>query len=212
MSQIGIVRNGIDLSRFQDRPARQKSRLIYSSSPDRGLDVLLTVFPHIRKAVPEASLHVYYGFDNWEKAVRVRNDLQEMVRLGVIRGLLNQPGVFYHGRVGQKELAQEFLKSELWAYPTYFTETFCITAAEAMASGLPIVTTNLAALTTTVGDTGIMFDGDSRGQVYQTKFMAACIELLKNRDKWEHLSIKGMKRAESFTWSTVVDEWLGQLK
>jgi glycosyltransferase involved in cell wall biosynthesis len=211
-SQVCIVRDGIDLNRFNQSQKREKGRIIYSSSPDRGLDVLLTVFPRIRQAVPHATLHVYYGFNNWEKAVVARNNPDEVRRLQYIKQLLNQPGVTFHGRVGQQELALEFLKSELWAYPTYFTETFCITAAEAMASGLPIVTSNLAALNTTVGDAGIILNGDPCSVEYQSRFAEACINILKNPNVWKVASEKSNGKASQFTWSTIVDEWLGQLK
>jgi len=206
--KLHVTRDGVDLDRFREKPPREKGRLIYSSSPDRGLDTLLEVFPRIRAEIPEASLHVFYGFANWEKAIRARNDQGQLAWMERLKGALQQPGVVYHDRVGQARLAQEFLKSELWAYPTWFTETFCITAAEAMAAGLPIITTDLAALSTTVGDTGILLPGDCRSKEYKDRFVAECVLMLKDPDRWKEYSERSLARVKEFSWSTFADEWL----
>jgi GT2 family glycosyltransferase len=119
-SKIHVTRDGVDLERFQNKLSREKGRLIYSSSPDRGLDVLFDVFQRIKKAVPQASLHVFYGFNNWEKMIRTRGRPGEVQWMEAIKNRLDDPGVVYRGRIGQTQLAKEILRSELWAYPTHF--------------------------------------------------------------------------------------------
>ena len=59
-------------------------------------------------------------------------------------------------RVSQAELAIEFLKSDVWLYPTDFEETFCITALEAMMAKCLVVTVDFAGLSETVKGRGIV--------------------------------------------------------
>lgn len=213
-----ITRNGIDLTRFNGIQVKAKKlqrvpgRMIYSSSPDRGLDVLLNCLPHIQARVPEAHLKVFYGFDNWRKAALIRNNRDEINSMNLMLDKLAYlKGVDYIGRVGQDVLAEEMLQSSLWGYPTAFTETHCITAVEMMAAGVPIVTTNLAALSTTVGDTGIMIDGNNWTVEYQQIFIDRCVEVLTNQNLWNDLSNRGLQKASQWRWDTLVDEWLRYL-
>lgn len=210
--KVFVTRDAIDHSRFNKHLPRVPGRMIYSSSPDRGLDVLLDCLPRIRQRVPHAHLKVFYGFDNWEKAVEVRGNPHEIGWMKRIKQQLNQPGVEYVGRVGQDRLADEFLQAELWGYPTAFWETFCITAVEAMAAGVPVVTSNLAALSTTVGiDGGVIIDGDNKSEAYQNAFVEVCVYILSNPDVWSELSQRGKAKAAGYRWDTLVDEWFAEL-
>lgn len=212
VSKTYLTRNAIDLSRFTQPVPKVRGRMIYSSSPDRGLDVLLDCMPRIRARVPEAHLKVFYGFNNWKLAVESRKNPHEIAWMQRIESQLHQPGVEYVGRIGQKQLAQEFLQAELWGYPTAFTETFCITACEAMAAGVPVVTSNLAALSTTVGvDGGILLDGQNASEAYRNNFVEVCVYVLTNREAWNELSARGKRKAAGFGWEKLIDEWLVEL-
>jgi predicted SAM-dependent methyltransferase len=175
--QVIVTRNGIDLDRFKASPPRNPYKIVNSSSPDRSWPVLLELFPKIRKYVPQAELHLFYGFENWKKSAAsdpLQQDLIKRLEEGV-----KQPGVHYHGRVSQERLAHEFLTAGLWAYPTWFTETSCITAMEAQAAGLPIVTSNLAALKETVGEYGVLLDGEWTSPEYQQRFVGESVAYLQ---------------------------------
>ena len=54
-----LTRNGVDLKLFKPVEKRVRHRLVYASRPDRGLNVLLKLFPSIRQQVPDAELHIY---------------------------------------------------------------------------------------------------------------------------------------------------------
>jgi glycosyltransferase involved in cell wall biosynthesis len=147
--RIVVTRNGIDLGMFDgvenlgdDALAltpRNPLRAVYSSSPDRGLQTALELWPLIRAEVPEAELHVFYGFDGLRKVQPALADaLEAQAKV--------TPGVVLHGRVPPRELAREFMRSGVWFYPTWFSETSCITAMQAQAAGLYVVTSPIAAL------------------------------------------------------------------
>ena len=118
-------------------------RVIYASSPDRGLGFLLEEWPKVREAVPDAELRVVYGFDFWKKsetvvpAEQAEIMRQERERL---EKLLNQPGVTYRGRLSRGDYLQEMNEASIWAYPCTGGELCCKTALEAQFLGLyPIV-------------------------------------------------------------------------
>lgn len=214
--KIWVTSNGVDFSRFEQDVQRERHRMIYSSSPDRGLDTLLGMMPKIIEKVPDAELHVFYGFKNWAEAVERRGDEKQRKKMEEIRQALNQPGVIYHGRVGQKELAKEFLRSSLWAYPTSFEESFCITAVEAQRAGLPVVTSNYAGLITTVGKSGLLCGNGEKGQSYtpeyQEEFIDICVSFLTDDLIWGSWSKKSLQNSERFSWSNVASGWVKQFK
>ncbi len=78
-----------------------------------------------------------------------------------------------------------------------------------MAAGTPVVTSNLAALATTVGaDGGIMIDGDSRSEAYQNAFVEICAYVLSNQAVWDELSQRGRRKAAGYGWDTLIDDWI----
>lgn len=212
--KIFITRNGIDTSRFyslespeklkQDRP-----RLIYASSPDRGLSYLLDLLPSIRKEIPAVELHLYYGFNNWISMTRSPEMAQQKMALEELQRKISISfGVYQHGRVGQRELAGAFLRSRVWAYPTWFTETSCITAMEAQAAGCVPVTSDLAALSETVVD-GLLIKDEICTPSYGKAFVEGVVDLLTNKDGMRtRLSSRARERAlKELGWNKVASEW-----
>lgn len=188
---IIVTRNGIDLNLFTKNVIRNKFKCINSSSPDRSWPILLSVWPEIKKQVPQAELHLYYGFKNWEFSarhdklqsdliVRIKNQIKELEPLGVV----------YHDRVSKEVLAEEFLSAGCWIHPTWFTETSCITAMEAQAAGLGIVTSSIAALNETVSNRGILIDGDWTSIEYQNKFIQSVVYLINNYNDLDRLKLQ----------------------
>jgi len=175
------IRNGIDLDDYPPESAeRDPLRAIYSSCPSRGLKIALDSWPSIRAAVPGATLHVYYGFGNWERRAALDNDRAAATAIAAMKvQIANTEGVVFHGRISPSELARHFRCASVWAYPDWFHETSCITAMQAQAAGLRIVTSSLAALNETVADRGVLLTEDPRSEGYRTAFTAATIAALR---------------------------------
>jgi tetratricopeptide (TPR) repeat protein len=199
--QVIVTRNGIDLGRFKASPPRNPYKIVNSSSPDRSWPVLLECFKRIREQVPQAELHLFYGFDNWKKVAA--NDPPQMEGIRLLEEQVKAPGVHYHGRVSQERLTHEFLTAGLWAYPTWFTETSCITAMEAQAAGLAVVTSNRAAL----GETcryGTLLDGEWTDHEYQNKFVEACISAMAT---YAVTSPYSLNAGAPFSLDTLAKDW-----
>lgn len=184
---------------------RDSRRIIYSSSVDRGLVYLLKMWPKIIKAVPDANLHVYYGFQVFD-VIHKDNPARLKWKNQIIE-MMKQPGITYHGRVGHDELAVEMAKSGVWAYPTDFTEISCITAMKCQALGAVPVCTTLAALKETVRN-GMKVEVDTSTEEGQDEYCEQLINMLKNKDLQKEIRPGMMKWArEYFAWSRVAENW-----
>jgi glycosyltransferase involved in cell wall biosynthesis len=213
--QVIVTRNGIDLSRFDEKThggpiTRNPHRAVYGSSPDRGMEVAVKVWPEVRRRVPGAELHVFYGFQTWEVSARSANDRGQIELIERLKRTLEEAkvhGVHHHGRVDQVTLAKEFLSSGVWAYPTWFTETSCITAMEAQAAGLHIVTSPIAALNETVAERGLLVSGDWLSSDYQAKFVDGVVAAMEKGQDSEFRASQQAYAREHFGWDSLADEW-----
>ena len=116
--------------------------LAYTSTPFRGLDLLLEAFPRIRSAIPGARLRVFSSM----KVYRVSAEEDQARYGGLYDRCRRMEGVEYVGSVGQGELARHMREAAFLAYPNTFAETFCIAAMEALAAGCQVVSSRLGAL------------------------------------------------------------------
>jgi glycosyltransferase involved in cell wall biosynthesis len=201
-----VCPNGVDLERFLNEPApeRNPKRVVYSSSPDRGLDIILEkIWPEVIKKVPDAELHIYYGWNNFDKFIPMFPQLADF-KMKVLNLLANSKNVVLHGRISQDELAQEMRKSGVWLYPTYFSETYCITAVEAQLAGLVPVTNDLAALAETVKGGFVLTQDHNEPETYVKLTIEALTETLDS----ERRSIQ--KNAPAVSWKEVAQRWSDQ--
>lgn len=174
-----IINLGIYLDRFEKSAVRDRHKIVYTSSPDRGLERLLSYWNEIKNFCPEATLHIYYGFDNM-KAYGISPEWVE----NIYKTMANLDGIRFHGRIPQNQLADELLGASIWAYPTHFWETTCISALEASAAGLALVTTDYGALHTTVANHGILINKDVNSKEYDEEFIGHVKHLLNDDDYW----------------------------
>jgi glycosyltransferase involved in cell wall biosynthesis/tetratricopeptide (TPR) repeat protein len=212
-ARVIVTRNGIDPERFRvEHP--KTNRLIFSSSPNRGLDTLLHLFPVIRQHIPDAELHIYYGFDCWETFARQRGNQSELAEIQRYKTMIadaeQRGGVKWHGRVSQRELADAFMRSKVWAYPTLFHETSCITAMEAQAAGCVPVATRVAALAETVKHGTLIDLGRTHEQQQQAvgTFVAEVIRMLTDEPYRKRYADAGREWARSsLSWRALAEDW-----
>ena len=180
--------------------------LAYTSTPFRGLVVLLTAFPAIRAALPECRLRVYssmgvYQVPNAADDFRVLYDLARAL-----------PGAEYLGSLPQSALAPALAEADVLAYPNTFAETSCISVMEAMAAGCLVVTSNLGALPETAAGFGILMDtlSDAVSMAREfTKLLVGVIRTARERpDQFE----EGLQRQQAYartvySWPVRAREW-----
>jgi glycosyltransferase involved in cell wall biosynthesis len=133
-------------------------RLAYTSTPQRGLDILLPVFEKLAETDPNIHLDVFssfkiYGWDDYDKQFE---PLYDRVR--------KHPQMTYHGFVPNADLKAHLNTCHILAYPNIWLETSCRAMLEAMSAGMICVHPNYGALPETSGGLNIMYQGDSQNK------------------------------------------------
>lgn len=213
-SKVHLSANGLH-PKWLKEPHNEPGRAAYASCPTRGLKTLLALWPRIRAGVDaklgegKAQLHVYYGFSPLYDVHARQNPALRALKAEILEAV-KQPGVIWHGKVGQQELAEVWAKSSAWLYPTEFPETSCITAMRAQASGCFPVTSGFAAL----AETCAKWD---RGPVHKTNLItqsperldafveAAVAALTETREARRQEMASWAK--DRFSWAAVAKDW-----
>jgi len=181
-----------------------KNSFIYSSFPNRGLVVLLRMWPKIIKKFPDATLNIFCNLEQeWVNQV-APDQIKEIKKLLKI----NKTGITVHGWVSKVELATSWNKTEFWLYPCIFEETFCLTALEAAISKTKVITNGLAALSETAAS-GVIVPGNPM----ETEWQEECLKVLfKVMDSNNLSSIKeNYNFAKGLTWKSQANKLLSQL-
>ena len=71
------------------------------------------------------------------------------------------------------------------------------------------MTSDIGALSETVGRAGILVPGDPGSEEYSSNFVRAVDHLLTNKEAWDKCSEEGKKRArEMYSWSVIAQRFL----
>lgn len=167
------------------------------------------MWPDVKKEVPEAELHIFYGWQLFDKFYS--NNPSSMRWKENMVKMMQYEGVTDHGRISQKDLVEEYQKSGIWAYPTHFGEINCISAIKAQAYGCEPIVVNYAALRETV-QFGRKVEGDIYDGETQEEFKKQLIEALKFPMGEAHRQ-KMMKWAkEKYSWDVIASQWSKDFK
>ncbi len=114
--------------------------------------------------------------------------------LGQINNLDLEGMVLLTGYMSQEDLPLVYNLSSLFVYPTLY-EGFGLPALEAMACGVPVITTDVSSLPEIVGEAGILVPVNNVEALY-----GAMIAVLGDEDLRRKMIKKGIQRAAKFTW------------
>lgn len=201
---------GIDFNKFlsNNLTVKQKNKFIYSSFPNRGLFELLQMWPRIYERYNDASLHIYCDLNNdWVN--KAAGDLIKKIKL-LLEIYDTKYNIYIHGWVNKKELSEAWLTSEYWFYPCTFMETFCLTALEAAITKTLAITNNLAALENTVGERGVVIEGDTSTQEWQNRALSELFKIMNNPTQKEILLNKNYNWALNLSWEKQANKLLTQ--
>jgi glycosyltransferase involved in cell wall biosynthesis len=190
--------------------------LAYTSTPFRGLDLLLEAFPAIRAAVPDVRLRVFSSMTVYQTPPAV-----DQAQYGGLYQLCRETaGVEYIGSLPQSALAGELRGVMALAYPNTFPETSCIAALEAMASGCTVVTSALGALPETTAGFARLTPFPQERPRYLSEFVAQIADVLRAGMRNDPEAETRLRRQVRYihataTWevrATLWEKWLGSLR
>ena len=161
-----------------------------SLEPRKNLIGLLNAYNLLDDTIKDEYKLILVGFKGWEN--------KEIMRLIE----LNKNNVQYLGYISDEDLAKVYNLASVFVYPSFY-EGFGLPPLEAMACGLPVVTSNVSSLPEVGGDAVIYCDPNDIVDIKNK------IELvLGDGDMRADMKKKGLEQAAKFTWEKSAVEHL----
>ncbi|WP_417873789.1 glycosyltransferase family 4 protein [Xanthomarina gelatinilytica] len=131
----------------------------------------------------------------------------------LVRDILRSEGlseyfsqIHFTGYIDNKDLPVIIQKSNLFLYPSK-RESFGIPILEAMAGGVPVITSNRASMPEVSGDAAFLIDPFNVNSMTE-----GMLTLFGNEKLKEKLATQGMERASTFNWDNSAKQMLGIYK
>jgi glycosyltransferase involved in cell wall biosynthesis len=200
-SKIDVIYNAID-ERFGEAPdeeevARVRERyqlndpfVLYAGNikPHKNLERLIEAFHELRKGELEHVKLLIIG-DEISKYATLRRAVHHYKLHKHVR---------FFGFVPDKTLAVLYRLASVFVFPSLY-EGFGLPPLEAMASGTPVITSNVSSLPEVVGDAALLIDPYDAGAI-----AAAMRRVLTEPALREDLRLRGLQRVREFSWERSV--------
>jgi glycosyltransferase involved in cell wall biosynthesis len=206
-----VIKNAIDV--FPGHAVYkqgQKLKLLYTSTPWRGLSVLLGAMQLIKN--PLIELDVYSSTQIYGDAFKEKND-------DTYKPLYDQakqlPNVNYKGYISNEDLMKQMYNYHIFAYPNIWEETSCISAIEALSCGLHSIVTNYGALYETCSEwpTYVQYDSNYRNLAAMFAYAIEGIaEQLHTKGMQDMLTEQQKFYKKFYNWNNRKHEWTNFLQ
>ena len=200
-----VIQNAHSGVSIKDIQVRKKLKICYTSTPWRGLDVLLKAWEILNPK--DCELYVYSSCKIYGKDFASEDKKYEFLYDWCQR----LPGVYYKGSIPNEELRRELPKFDMLAYPNTFEETSCISVIEALATGLRVVTSSIGALPETTEGWSMMYsyidDREKHAEVF-AKILGEEIQKMFNGELISHLNLQKEAFSKRWGWDVRIGDWV----
>lgn len=196
-----IIPNGIDTTRFSPEvePLPQygddKTTILFVGrmDPRKGAKFLLMTLPWLEEALGDTYRIVVVGTGWMHKYYDAHVPLKLRHR------------VEFAGYVSPEELPRYYRSADIYCSPATGNESFGIVLLEAMACGVPVVASDIDGYryVVTPGQEGLLVPARSPRHLAR-----ALIDLAQDPSRRQRMARAGRKKAEEYTWSSIVDRLL----
>jgi glycosyltransferase involved in cell wall biosynthesis len=213
--QVSVLRNAVSpafegLQRAQPYffESGRPPVLFYSSTPYRGLDVLLAAFPLIRARLPDCEARIYSGMEVYQTPAKEdpHRPLYERCR--------STEGLRYIGSVSQSALAKAAAEVDVFAYPSTYAETSCIALMAAMSAGCLVLGSTLGALPETAAGFGSLCERPANAskeqfaELYARHAVGIIEDANRNPERYAaQLETQRSFALKNYSWSGRAIEW-----
>lgn len=194
---IRVIPNGIDINTFKPSGLTKELnfRIVTTASADiplKGLRHLLSALPRIIRKFPLTTLTVIGKSPKKSKLNKIIDDLELEDRI-----------IFKSG-VSEEEIVEIYHRSDLAVIPSLY-EGFGFGAGEAMACGIPLISTDSGGLKQVIGDAALKIKPGSVEEIEE-----GILKLFNEDELRTQLAIKGRKRMEEmFDWNIAAKNYAG---
>jgi phosphatidyl-myo-inositol alpha-mannosyltransferase len=193
-----LISDGVDVERFGDptllpipSPADGQATILFVGRLEdrKGFPYLLQAFPAVKRVVPEARLVVVGDYSPAQA-----QPYREYARRHGLRD------IDFVGYVDAGDLPRYYRSANVFCAPSTGFEALGIVLLEAMASGTPIVTTNIEGYRTVVtsGQDGLVVPPRDPAALAQ-----AIITLLQDPELARRLAARGCETVQRYAWPTI---------
>lgn len=185
---------------------REKVKLCYTSTPFRGLDILLDAWDKLNPE--DCELHVFssckiYGPDFAHT--------EEPKYTELYNRCLNTKGIVYRGSIPNEELRKELPTFDILAYPCTFEETSCIAVIEALSAGLRVLTSSLGALPETTEGWATLYPYLINKRTHADVFASLLKKEIEDVRQGLDLSLQADIYAPRWSWNSRINQWTNYL-
>jgi UDP-glucose:(glucosyl)LPS alpha-1,2-glucosyltransferase len=154
-------------------------RLIYNTTPHRGLEILVPVFERLSPLFGDRlHLDVFSSFSAYGPAWESRNAPYE----ALFDRCRAHPAITYHGFQPYETVRAALGRSHIQAFPSIFSETSCLTAVDAMTAGCDVVSSDLAAIPETTGGLTLLYPFHENIQRHAEAFENRLVHAIRTWD------------------------------
>lgn len=222
-SKCFVTGLGVDLSEYRGDilPARRPGRLLWTSSPERGLWHAVDIFEHVQKDMPEATLHLTYDWERFFHRAKWDSNHQAAQMWQIKERIDANPAIVNRGGLSREELIQAQLEAQIFLFPCdpqlIGSQLHSLAALEAAAAGCALVLSQSEALPEVFGSAAEIlpipghFDPHIERRWDAQDWAAVCLALLQSPEKWAQASRSARSLAERSTWGAVLDVWDAKL-
>ena len=208
-SRVSVIKNAIEPIDEVEKPT-DKIRFIYHTTPHRGLELLVPVFERLAKEHDNIHLDVYssFGIYGWTQRDEPYEPLFEKIK--------EHSHMTYHGYQPNDVVRKALGEAHVFAYPSIWQETSCLSLIEAMSAKCICVHPDYGALPETAAGWSMMYEYHEDPNTHASKFYNTLLGVIgtmeKSKDGLE-TRVKGQKGYCDlfFNWELRKPEWEMQL-
>ncbi len=204
--QIVVTPLGFDADAFHPRtyeevqPILDKYGLIYQKyvlfvgtiQPRKNIPNLVEAFQKIKKENRIEEKLAIFGGRGW-----LWEPILKKVKTAGLDG-----SVKYFDYAPKEDLPYLYAGAKLLTLPALY-EGFGLPPLEAMASGVPVVVSNISSLPEVAGEAGVLVDPNSVDSIAE-----GLLEVITNNDLRQKMIEKGLTRAKQFSWENTAKKTL----
>jgi glycosyltransferase involved in cell wall biosynthesis len=188
-------------------PKRNPKRIMFTSSPDRGLKTALKIFKRAKEFVPDLEMYISYGFNNINKLIEQGAESFRVDRDQCME-LVEETGAKFLGRLTQPELYRELFKTGILVYVSSFSETGYISGLEAMSMGAVPIFSPIWAQGENI-NFGIPITGHPDDFGIVARAAAELVRLATNPELQESIRVPMMAETRKrWDWECFVPGWI----
>lgn len=161
--KCAVIETPIEPIQYKEK-SKDEIRLIYTSTPQRGLSLLVPVFEELCKKHDNIYLDVFSSFSiyGWSDADKQFQELFDRCK--------NHPKIVYHGFEPNDKVREALQNAHIFAYPSIWQECNSRALIEAMSAGVFCLHPNLAGLSDTSGNLTSMYQFEEDPNIHANKF------------------------------------------